>query len=347
MTDQQWKALCSLVCDGVQPAEPLVGFIIDSPWLPNWYGVSILDYLAHDEIWFEANRKAIETFPQAIFLPGFWGEYGMCTEPSAFGARCMFPENEFPFAHPVFLDLEQDDRIAEPEPATDGLLPLVLKRLKWAEPKMRDMGHAIRFSVSRGPLNIASFLMGTSEFLVALKTEPERMHRLLGIITAFLKKWHALQRQTFPTIQGIMMLDDLVGFIGDEDFREFALPYFKELYAVDLPVKFFHNDAECAVSAKYYPEVGINLYNPGIQHSIAKILEWTGPGMTILGSIPPRDVLAQAKPAEVAAAVRQQLRTVPANARILHSCAGGVPPGVSTENLRAFIEAAREAKPTG
>jgi len=26
-----------------------------------------------------------------MFLPGFWSEYGMCTEPSAFGARCSFP----------------------------------------------------------------------------------------------------------------------------------------------------------------------------------------------------------------------------------------------------------------
>ena len=29
----------------------------------------------------------------------------------------------------------------------------------------------------------------------------------------------------------MFMLDDIVGFIGEEDFKEFGLPYFKELYA--------------------------------------------------------------------------------------------------------------------
>jgi hypothetical protein len=37
---------------------------------------------------------------------------------------------------------------------------------------MRELGREIRFSVSRGPLNIASFLMGMTEFMIALKTKP-------------------------------------------------------------------------------------------------------------------------------------------------------------------------------
>ncbi|MHB1036390.1 MAG: uroporphyrinogen decarboxylase family protein [Pirellulales bacterium] len=341
MNDGQWNTLCDLVCRGAIPADPVTGFIIDSPWLPNWHGVSIADYLAHDEVWFEANREAVEAFPSTIFLPGFWAEYGMCTEPSAFGTRCVFPENEFPFAHPVIQEIEQVDRLAEPDPATDGLLPFVLKRLKWAQPRLRDMGHAIRFSVSRGPLNIASFLMGSTEFLMAIKTDPGRMHRLLEMTTAFLKKWHLLQQRAFPTIEGMMVLDDIVGFIGEADFREFALPYLKELYAVDVPVKFFHNDADCAASARYYPEIGINLYNPGIQHTIAQIQQWTGPRTTILGSIPPRDVLASGTPEDVTRAVREQRRSLPAQTRVVLSCAGGMPPGVSTENLLAFLEAAR------
>ena len=338
MTDSQWQSLCHLV-EGKRVAQPLAGFIIDSPWLPNWYGVSILEYLAHDQIWFDANRKAIETFPSAIFLPGFWVEYGMCTEPSAFGTRCRFPENEFPFVYPSIHSIEEVDRVEKPDPATDGLLPLVLRRLKWAEPRMREMGHAIRFSVSRGPLNVASFLMGTTEFLMALKTDPEPMHRLLRIITDFLKKWHALQRQAFPSIEGIMMLDDLVGFIGEQDFVEFALPYMTELYAIDAKVKFFHNDAECRSSAKYYPQIGINFYNPGVQQTLLQLHEWTEGKLAILGSIPPRDVLGKCTPAEIAEEVVKQMRSTPSSARVLLSCAGGMPPGVTTANVEAFLGA--------
>ena len=264
----------------------------------------------------------------------------MCTEPSAFGAKSIFHANEFPFAEKVITDISQIDSLVEPNPVTDGLLPFMLNRLRSARPRIEDLGHRIRFTVSRGPLNIATFLMGTTEFLMAIKTDPDQAHKLLRTITNFLKKWHQLQRETFPDIQGIFMLDDIVGFVGEKDFLEFGFPYFKELYGVDLPVRFFHNDAECAKSIKYYPEMGVNLYNPGIFNTLQELRSISGGRLAILGTIPPRDVLAKGTPAEVCQAVEQLLSTTPDKSRLMLSCAGGMPPGVTTENLRAFIEAA-------
>ena len=338
MTDKHWNDLLA-VLRGERLAPLPAGFIIDSPWLPGWCGHEIADYLASENVWFDDNRKAIETFPQCMFLPGFWSEFGMCTEPSAFGCRCVFPANDFPFADKIITDPGQAAGIQEPNPATDGLLPLALRRLKWARPRIEDLGHRIRFSVSRGPLNVASFLMGTTEFLLALKTDPEPMHRLLRTVTDFLKRWHALQIETFPSIQGIMMLDDLVGFLGEADFVEFGLPYLRELYAVELPVKFFHNDAPCEKSVKYYPEIGINLFNPGVQSTLAELRQISGGQLTILGNIPPRDVLAQGTPDDVRAAVRQLLAETPDHSRLILSCAGGMPPGTTTKNIRAFLDA--------
>jgi hypothetical protein len=95
MTDQQWDVLKRTI-QGETSTSPPVGFIIDSPWLPNWCGLRIIDYFSNDDLWFEANLRAINDFPEVLFLPGFWSEFGMCTEPSAFGARCTFPPNEFP-----------------------------------------------------------------------------------------------------------------------------------------------------------------------------------------------------------------------------------------------------------
>jgi len=340
LTDNQWDELVA-VLNGAPRTRPTIGFIIDSPWLPNWFGIDILDYFTNQDLWFEANRKAIETFPEVTFLPGFWSEFGMCTEPSAFGAKCVFHQNEFPFAEKVIREVAQIDDLVEPNPATDGLLPFMLNRLKSARPRLEDMGHKIRFSVSRGPLNIATFLMGTTEFLMALKTDPDRAHKLLRVITSFLKKWHALQRETFPSIDGMFLLDDIVGFIGGEDFREFGLPYFKEIYADGGTVKFFHNDAQCAKSIACYPEIGINLYNPGIFNPLAELRQMSANRLTILGNIPPRDVLAKGSPADVRAAVQKLLSETPDRSKLILSCAGGMPPGVSTENIEAFIGAAR------
>ena len=341
MTDGQWRAFKAAVEGGSR--QRLSAFIIDSPWLPNWRGISILDYFESEELWFEANRAAVETFPEAAFIPGFWAEFGMCTEPSAFGARTSFPENEFPHAHPMIRRVEDIDDLVEPDPAKDGLLPLVLKRMERARPRMEALGHRVRFSVSRGPLNIASYLMGMTEFLIALKTEPERAHKLLAVVTSFLKRWHAIQRERFPDIEGVMVLDDIVGFIGEEDFLEFGRPYLKELFSTDLPVRLFHNDADCASSIAHYADIGINLYNPGTKLTLSELHERSGGRLAFLGCMPPRDVLAAAPAAEVADHLRRQIATSPSGSRVLLSCAGGMPPGVSTANLRAFLDSAARA----
>jgi uroporphyrinogen-III decarboxylase len=338
MTDKQWKDLLSII-DGNQLAKPPVGFIIDCPWVPGWYGITILDYFTNDELWLKANLKAIETFPDVMFLPGFWSEYGMCTEPSAFGAKCIFWKHEFPFAEKVIHTTDDIDKLTVPNVETDGLLPFMLNRLKLAQPAIEKAGHKIRFSVSRGPLNVASFLMGTTELLTAMMMEPDRVHKLMRIITDYLKAWHELQKKTIPTIDGIMMLDDIVGFVGEDEFKEFGYPYIKELYDVDAKVKLFHNDADCTMSVKYYPELGINLYNPGIHMTINELKEATGNKITILGSIPPRDVLAAETPENVAKATKEMLAGLNTKSKLVVSCAGGMPPNVSTENIKAFIDA--------
>jgi len=340
MTTKQWDILVAAVNGNKMNTMP-IGFIIDCPWLPNWYGINILDYFTNDQLWLDANFKAIDTFPDVIFLPGFWSEYGMCTEPSAFGAKCIFHKNEFPFADKIINAFEDIDSIVEPNSETDGLLPFMLNRLVQAQPQIEKRGHAIKFSVSRGPLNIATFLMGVTEFLTMMMMDPERTHKLLRLITNFLHHWHELQRKTFPSIEGMLLLDDIVGFIGEAEFKEFAYPYFKELYDNKMIVNLFHNDAECESSVAFYPELGINLYNPGIYTHVNKLLEMTNNKLTILGSIPPRDVLAAGSESDVENSVKKLLSEVSDKSRLLLSCAGGMPPQVSTENINAFINASK------
>lgn len=342
MTDKQWDLLKRVVNgDDVNPLP--TGFIIDCPWLPNWYGIRIIDYFSNDQLWLDANLKAINTFPDVMFLPGFWSEYGMCTEPSAFGARCTFPPDEFPHAHNVIKSPEEIDDLIDPDPRTDGVLPFVLNRLKLAQPKIEEAGHKIRFAVARGPLNIANYLMGTTEFLMAMISEPEKADRLVRKITNFLKNWIELQRETFPTIDGIFLLDDIIGFIGEEEFKTFGLPYFKELYNTDVSIKFLHNDAPCKVSAPFLPEMGINLFNMGFDITLNELKELTQNKITLLGNIPPRDVLASGTTEDVIKTTSDLIMSLSNRNRIIMSCGGGMPPGVKTENINAFINTVKKS----
>ncbi len=49
--------------------------------------------------------------------------------------------------------------------------------------------------------------------------------------------------------------------------------------------------------------------------------------------------------AEVAAFVRAQLESLPDHSYLIVSCAGGIPPGAPTANIRALIEMARRFVP--
>jgi len=340
MTDHQWDAIRRTVNGEVLTPLP-VGFIIDSPWLPNWYGATILDYFSNDDIWLSANLKAIRDFPEVIFLPGFWSEYGMCTEPSAFGARCTFPRNEFPHAHRVITSEQTVDSLVSPDPRTDGLLPLMLNRLRLAEPRIEDAGHKIRFAVARGPLNIASYLMGTVEFLTMMMLNPEKAERLVKKITLFLRQWLDLQRETFPSIDGIFLLDDIIGFLGVDEFRAFALPAFKELFSDDVSVRFLHNDAQCRASAPFLPEMGVNLFNMGFDITLNEVKSVTGNKVAVLGNIPPRDVLASGTPEDVKRVTSDLVQSLENCGHVILSCGGGMPPGVDSKNILAFLESAR------
>ena len=339
MTGEQWEKLLAVLNGEV--FEPLpVGFAIDSPWLPGWAGISTLDYYCSEKMWFEANLKAVGQFPSVIFLPGFWAEFGMCTEPSAFGSKCRWQENELPFAEKIIADIDAVDSVRRPDPSTDGLPPFVLKRLKHCQHEIEAAGHAIKFAVARGPLNVASFLVGSTELLMAIRTAAAKTHALLAVVTDFIVDWLKLQAQTFASIEGIFILDDIVGFLGPQDFREMALPYLKQVFAcLDASVRFFHNDAEGLVCAPFLAQIGVNLFNFSFQHSLGEMKELTKNSITLLGNIPTRDVLAAGTPDDVRDSVKAALRTVEDKSRIILSCGGGMPPGVRTRNIEAFLQA--------
>ncbi|MHC4343988.1 MAG: uroporphyrinogen decarboxylase family protein, partial [Planctomycetota bacterium] len=224
------------------------------------------------------------------------------------------------------------------------LLPVVLSRLELGRQRMEKEGHLIKFAVSRGPLNIASFLLGTTEFLTAIRTNPDQVHDLLDVVTDFTIDWLRLQAEIFGTIDGIFILDDIVGFLGPEDFEHTALPYLHRIFqSLDVAVRFFHNDAAGLVCASHLGEIGVNLFNFSFEHSLAEMKELTNNKVTLLGNIPPREVLADGTPEDVRESVRASLDSVADRSRIILSCGGGMPPNVTTENIKAFLAAVKTA----
>jgi uroporphyrinogen-III decarboxylase len=340
MTDAQWDVLLAVL--GGRRVEPLpVGLIVDCPWLPGFAGTTVLDYLTDDRRWLEANLAAVRRFPDVMLLPGFWAEYGMCTEPAAFGARPVWPEDDFPFARRCLFDYAGIARLEKPDCRTDGLCPFVLKRLARCRGEIEGAGHRVRFATSRGPWNIATYLLGHTEALAGVKLEPAAIHRLLDVVTEFVCDWLRAQAERFDSIDGILVLDDLIGFLGEKDFGEFVVPYFRRIAAAaDVRVKALHNDCRGLITARRLTEMGFNLFNFSFEHSLAEMRRLAGEEVVLLGNVPPRDVLARGTPEDVRRAVAESLAGFPDRRRLVLSCGGGTPPGVPAENIDALRAAA-------
>lgn len=346
MNQNQWDRLTQVV--GGKEITPLpVAFIVDSPWLPGWFGVPTLDYFASDEVWFEANLKAIQSFPEVTFLPGFWAEYGMCTEPSAFGCKCIWREDCLAFPERMIYDLSQIDHLKMPNIRTDGLLPFVVRRLQRKQDAIERNGHLLKFAVSRGPLNICSFLLGTTEFLLSMRTEPKRCHQLLNLVSDFLVQWIGYQMASFSSMEGILLLDDIMGFLGEAEYQEFVVPYFQKIFRhFGARINFLHNDASGLITAKYLKAMSVHLYNFSSDHGLDEMRELAGNEITLLGNLPPRDILADGTPEQVLQAVEKSFGHIKRRSHLIVSCGGGVPPGVSSRNLQACLDAVRRHSKT-
>jgi len=150
----------------------------------------------------------------------------------------------------------------------------------------------------------------------------------------------------FPSIEGILVLDDIVGFIGDDECREFAVPYIKRIFnSIDSKLNFFHNDAQGLISTPYLKEMGVDLFNFSFEHTMKEIRELAGPEVALIGNLPPRDVLAAGTPEQVREETRKMVKDFGDKNRVIWSCGGGMPQDVTTENIRAFKQTIDEEVP--
>jgi uroporphyrinogen-III decarboxylase len=340
MKQEQWDIIKK--CAKGQPIDPLpISLIIDSPWMPGYLDISMIDYYTMPDVWLEANLKVENDFPEIIFIPGFWAEIGMCAEPSSFGCRTSFFHDRTPLVHELLPSIDEVDRLVQPNPHEDGLMPLILNFYQRMEPRVNDVGQLIKVVAARGPMATASHIMGVTNFLMGMKEQPAKVHQILKMTTKLVKDWLDAQSQALSSVEGIMILDDLVGFIGPDDYLEFGHPYFSELFgAFPDVIKFFHNDMDNPTSFKYLRDWPVDIFNFSHNIEIAKVRELVGPNICLMGNVAPLDVLVYGGPEDVRDAARACIQNHPQTGLLL-SAGGGTSPGTPGENIRALIDAAR------
>jgi uroporphyrinogen decarboxylase len=321
-----------------------MALIIDSPWIPGYLGINHMDYYLDPELWFESNLRIAREFPDIIFVPSWWMEYGMAAEPSVLGAKIKFWQDNTPSEVHTLYRLEDLDSIADYEIEADAFAALTLHRIRMHRERILDAGHILPMVTARGPLCTAGFVRGTTEFMMDLVDDPAGAHRLLDLCTSVVIDWlKAQQRAMGETVESIFVLDDIVGFVNEEHYMEFAHPYLKRIcdaFPADW-VKLYHNDASIEACLEHLPDTGFNVLNWGKQTNIRDVKRRIGDRMCLMGNVNPLEIGVRGTPADVKAATLDVLQGSGGEGIIL-SVGGGVSPGMPGANIVAMQEALAE-----
>ncbi len=349
MTDKEWSCLLAFL-SGEDGRYVPAGLIVDSPWIPGFCGVDTVDYYVDPDIWLSCQDKLRSDFPGLLFLPGDWVEFGMASEPSSFGCPVRFYHDQtVGIGHLITSAdrLEELDDLTIPDPRRDGLMPLALSKIRLLRGPLKERGRKMRIVAARGPLNIAGFLMTIPEFCVAVKTDPDRVSRLLDKTTELVIRWLEAQAEAAGEIGGILLLDDICGFFSEEEYLEFAHPRLKRIFDhFSVPVKMFHNDnfGNRYTTFPHIADLGVNLFNFSFLAELGQAAKLLGPEVAILGNLPPLELLTRGSPEEIAHTVNALLAEKPENCRLMLSAGGGASPGMPKENLRALLDALSQWK---
>ncbi len=337
MLKRDWETLLEVV-DGKSFDRPPVALIVDSPWLPDYAGVTRLDYYLLPDLWLKINLQVKKDYPNIIFLPSFWVEYGMAIEPSALGSLVRWSLDDLPTVEKRITSPEEISRLRVPNPEKDGLMPLVLNLYKYFQGKLDGTGHAIKIVAARGPLTVASFLYGLTEFLMGIRIEPDWMKKLLELTTETAITWLKAQLAAVPSAEGILVLDDIPGLMSKDDYAEFAHPYLKAIFdEFSGKLKLYHNDANTTHILPLLTQLDIDIFNFGKEVPLPEIYKYTAGKMVVMGNISPLETLREKGPEEVRKEVEEFLKEAP-DKYLLLSAGGGVSPGTPKENIAVLNE---------
>jgi len=321
-----------------------MALIVDSPWIPGYLGLNHMDFYLDPELWFQSHLKIHREFPDIIFVPSWWMEDVMAAEPSALGAKIKFWQDNTPSACHTLFEIEDIEKFPEYEVENDAFMGMTLHRIRMQRQRILDTGEILPLVTSRGPMCTAAFVRGTTEFMMDLVDKPEWAHKLLDLCTNLIIDWLKAQHKAMgDTVEGIFILDDIVGFVNEEHYMEFAHPRLKRIcdaFPKDW-VKLYHNDAGIGACLDHLPDAGFNMLNWGKQTDYSEVKARVGNRLCLMGNVNPLEVGVRGTPKEVRQATLDVLEKS-GGERIVLSVGGGVSPGMPRENIQAMLRALEE-----
>lgn len=262
----------------------------------------------------------------------------------AMGATVKYPDDETAdLDQPAITDVSQIDSLRPADPYKDGRLPLQLDAMKYLQDEVKgEIGCSCGIV---GAFTNAFFLMGVNKTLGMIYKNPEAVHKLCRVSLETVKAYAAaaIDLGITPAISEPMSSCTVV---SPKAFREFSLPYLKEL------VDFIKSKGKgvvvhiCGQTNKIWTDVadlglaGLSIDNVA---SLAECKKTVGDKVKILGNVDPAVVMFSGTPLDVR---YNTLKCIldgydsPKGYMVMSGCS--LPVDTPKENIQAMMDTVRE-----
>lgn len=328
---EQWKN--TILSGDLRPVIP----IMTHPGI-ELCGKIVREAVTKGEVHAEAICKLNATYPASAST----AIMDLTVEAEAFGAKIVFPEDEVPsVVEPIVSDMESVEALQIPS-LEAGRVQEYLKADRLVAQSIQDKPV---FAGCIGPFSLAGRLMGMTEIMIALFTEPEAVEMLLEKCTAFLRAYcHAIKE---TGVDGVIMAEPAAGLISNEDCTKYSSEYVRPLIEElqdDTFLFVMHNCGNGGHCTEAMVASGAGALHFGNRIDMLEALEHTPSHLLAMGNLDPVGILKQAAPEIVYNETLQLLEKTATYKNYVLSTGCDVPPHIPEENIKAFYQAMEDFK---
>ncbi|MDR1545939.1 MAG: uroporphyrinogen decarboxylase family protein [Deltaproteobacteria bacterium] len=269
---------------------------------------------------------------------------GLQSIPEALGTVLHFPEFGPPrIDEPGLTDYARLDDLEPADPSLSGRLPLFLEAF---EDLRSRIGEEVNVDLGLGgPFTAAALLVGLDKFMRDTVHDPENVHRVLKLTAESIGRFIDRAGSLGVSV-GLAepIASNLV--VSPKTFRIFAKPYIRQ--AVERSIKACGRSLGlhiCGKTKKIWADVaetGIAGFSLDNLENLAEAREAIGDQVTLLGNVPPVEVLKEGRPEDVLASVKACLEAAAGSPKGFMLASGcEVALGTPAENILAMMDGAR------
>lgn len=296
-------------------------------------GRKVIDAVSDGDIHFQAIKILNERFPQSMACTSIMD---LTVEAEAFGAQLCVYDNELPSIQGHLLNTYDDVLKLKIPNLNKARIPAFLKVSTLAFQALQKPF----FAGCIGPYSLAGRLLGMTEIMIAIYTEPQIVTLLLEKCTDFLINYIAAIKAT--GVAGVIMAEPAAGLLSDEDCFTFSSAYIKKIVSAvqdETFIVILHNCGNTGHCTQAMLKTQAKCLHFGNKIDITKVLDECPSEMLVMGNLDPVGVLKVSNANDVYSQTLELLKETSKYNNFILSTGCDVPPNIPIENIQAFYDA--------